>query len=91
MVVVASTVVASVASILGDGDAGNAGFSGILEAVGVGVVPDEVAERAVWNMPASMGYGLACGEGDGIRLAGGHIWRCCHWRSCVLGLSNIAW
>ena len=27
---------------------------------------------AVWNMPASMEFGLACGEGDGIRLAGGH-------------------
>ena len=40
--------------IQGDGDAGNAGFSGILEAVVVGIVPDEVAEGAVWNMPASM-------------------------------------
>ena len=41
-------------SMQGDGDAGNAGFSGILEAVVVGIVPDEVAERAVWIMPASM-------------------------------------
>ena len=63
-----------------DGDAGDAGFAGILDAVGVEVVPDEVAEGGgliETGIPGGVifagdegGGGGGAGGGVGVRVDG---------------------
>ena len=55
-----------------DGDAGNAGFSGILEAVVIEVIPHKIAEREVADQAGIDGQ-VGGGEVDGVRGASGGV------------------
>ncbi len=54
----------------GDGHAGDAGLAGILDAVAVQVLPDEVAQGGRLLVVAEVGGGvvLAAGHGDGVGI-----------------------